>query len=194
MATPTIDITFLQYFSPIFVFVLVFVIVYAMLRFTKFMGENKILQSLISFFVAIIFLFSSSATTVVVVLAPWFTVFFIFIVFLLMAYKLFGATDDQIRNVLANVHAVHYTVLIVGIIILLFALGAGFGQELLGFTQGGDTAAATDVGDGSTGSSSYTQNLVATLFNTRVLGMVLILIIAAFTIRSMSASLRPDWP
>lgn len=195
MAVPTIDIGFLEYFSPIFVFVLVFVVVYAMFQFTKFMGENKVLHSLIAFFVAVIFLFSTAASDVVLFVAPWFTVFFIFLIFLIMAYKLFGATDDQIKTVISKWHAGQYMVAAIGIIIMLFGLGSGLGQNLLGYTQE-DAAAGevTGLGEDSTATASYKQNLVATIFNTRVLGMILILIIASLTIRAMSATMRPEWP
>lgn len=196
MATPTLNISFLQYFSPIFIFVLVFVMVYGILQFTKFLGENKVLHALIGFFIAVIFLFSTEAITVVQVIAPWFTVLFIFVIFILMAYKLFGATDDQIRNVLSNASSLQYTILAIGIIILLFGLGAGFGQKLLGY--GADIAdvrdAATEAGEGSTATSSYQQNLISTLFNPKILGMILILVIAAFTIRAMTPKMREDWP
>lgn len=195
MAVPTIDVGFLEYFSPIFVFVLVFVVVYAMFQFTKFMGDNKVLHSLIAFFVAVIFLFSTAASDVVLFIAPWFTVFFIFLIFMIMAYKLFGATDDQIKTVISKWHAGQYMIAAIAIIIMLFGLGSGLGQNLLGYTQ--EEAAAgevTELGEGSTATTNYKQNLVATIFNTRVLGMILILIIASLTIRAMSATMRPEWP
>ncbi len=170
--------------------------VYGILQFTKFLGENKVLHALIGFFIAVIFLFSTEAITVVQVMAPWFTVLFIFVIFILMSYKLFGATDDQIRNVMTNASALQYTILALGIIILLFGLGAGFGQKLLGYSA--DIAevrdATTEAGQGSTATSSYQQNLISTLFNPKILGMILILVIAAFTIRAMTPKMREDWP
>jgi hypothetical protein len=196
MATPTIDVSFLGYFSPIFVFVLIFVTVYALLQFTKMLGENKILHALIAVFISILFLFSGGATTVVLFMAPWFTVFFIFLLFLLMSYKLFGASDQQVKNVITNSKAVQYSVFAVAIIIGLFGLGFGFGQELLGYsgTTTDTVDALDDLGDGSTATGDFQQNLAATLFNPRILGMVMILVIASLTIRAMSAPLRPEWP
>lgn len=199
MATPTLELGFLQYFSPIFVFVLVFVIVYAMMQFTKFMGDNKIVHSLIALFIAIIFLFSTAASTVILFIAPWFTIFFIFLIFMIMAYKLFGATDDQIKTVISKWHAGQYFIATIAIIIMLFGLGSGLGQKLLTYTQPdageeGVLAAVGEVGEGSTATSSYTQNLAATIFNPKVLGMVLILIIASLTIRAMTPAMKPDWP
>ena len=196
MATPTLNISFLQYFSPIFIFVLVFVMIYGILQFTKFLGDNKVLHALIGFFIAVIFLFSTEAITVVQVIAPWFTVLFIFVIFILMSYKLFGATDDQIRNVITHASALQYTILALGIIILLFGLGAGFGQKLLGYSADISEVrdAATEAGEGSTATSSYQTNLISTLFNPKILGMILILVIAAFTIRAMTPKMRDDWP
>ncbi len=196
MATPTLDVGFLSYFSPIFIFVLVFTMGYGVFQFTKMFGDNKVLHALISFFIAVVFLFSTAATTVIMVIAPWFTVLFIFIIFILMAYKMFGATDSQIKEVVSKASAVQYTILALGIIILLFGLGAGFGQELL--EGAGDITdvrdAATEAGEGSTATSSFQQNLISTLFNEKILGMALIMAIAAFTIRAMTPALKKDWP
>ncbi len=194
MATPTLDIGFLNYFSPVFTFLLIFVIVYAILQFTKFAGTNKILHSIISFLVAVVFLFSTSATAVVTFIAPWFTIMFIFIIFMLVAYKLFGATDEQIKTVISKSSTLQYFVLAIGIIIALFGLGTAFGQHLLGFTQEVSEAEAAATGEGDVASSSYQQNLIATLFNPKILGMILLLVIAAFTIRAMTPALKPDWP
>lgn len=201
MATPTLELGFLEYFSPLFVFVLVFVVVYAMMQFTKFMGENKVLHSLIALFIAIIFLFSTAASTVILFIAPWFTIFFIFLIFMIMAYKLFGATDDQIKTVISKWHAGQYFIATIAIIIMLFGLGAGLGQKLLTYTSEEATAEETgtlttvgEIGEGSTATTSYTQNLAATIFNPKVLGMVLILAIASLTIRAMTPKMVPDWP
>jgi hypothetical protein len=196
MATPTLDVSFLGYFSPIFIFVLVFTMAYGVFQFTKMFGDNKVLHALISFFIAVVFLFSTAATTVIMVIAPWFTVLFIFIIFILMAYKMFGATDSQIKDVISKASAVQYTILALAIIILLFGLGAGFGQDLLeGASSFSDVRdAATEAGEDSTATNSFQQNLISTLFNTKILGMVLILVIAAFTIRAMTPALKKDWP
>jgi hypothetical protein len=200
MATPTIDVSFLQYFSPIFVFVLIFVTVYAMLQFTNFMGKNKFLHAIIGILLAIIFMFSGAATTVVMFIAPWFTVLFIFLIFLIMAYKLFGATDDQIKEVITNWSAGQYLIGAVAIVIIIIGLSSALGQDFLGYTQDtgdltdGSAAVAgigiTDAGGGSTATSDFQQNVVATLFNPKILAMVLILVIGAFTIRAMSSPTR----
>lgn len=195
MATPILELGFLQYFSPVFVFLLVFVIVYAIMQFTKFAGTNKVLHAIIAFLVSIVFLFSTSATTVVTFIAPWFTIMFIFIIFMIVAYKLFGATDDQIKNVISKSSTVQYFILAVGIIIALLGLGSAFGQNLLSVTQDISEAQETATGEaGDVASASYQQNLVATIFNPRILGMILLLVIAAFTIRAMTPTLKPDWP
>ena len=197
MATPTLELGFLQYFSPIFVFVLVFVLVYAMLQFTKILGENKVLHSIIAVMIAVVFLFSTGATTVVMFIAPWFTIFFIFIMFMIMAYKLFGATDDQVRTVIAKAHSLQYFVLAIGIVIILLGLGSGFGQQLLEFGATTETATAatgTEAGTATSATASYQENLIATLFNPKILGMFLILMIAALSIRAMTPAMTPAWP
>jgi hypothetical protein len=169
--------------------------VYAICQFTKLAGENKILHAIIAFLVSIVFLFSTTATTVVTFIAPWFTIMFIFILFMLIAYKLFGATDDQIKTVISKSSTLQYFVLAIGIIIALFGLGSAFGQNLLGFTEDvSTTSEAGVVEQGSVASGSYQQNLIATLFNPKILGMILLMVIAGFTIRAMTPAMKPDWP
>ncbi len=104
-----------------------------------------------------------------------------------MAYKLFGATDDQIKDVITTWSAGQYMIGAIAIIIILLGLGFAVGQDLLSYTEGDSITDATNVGSGSTATGSYQQNLAATLFNPKILGMILILAIASFTIRALSS-------
>ena len=101
MAT-VLDLGLLQKFEIIFPFLLVFVIVYAILSSTKFLGENKGIHSLIALAMAIMILFSATTREIINVMSPWFVVLFIFILFVLLAFKLFGTTDEDIMGVLKN--------------------------------------------------------------------------------------------
>ena len=79
-----IDISGIQFFMPVFSFLLVFVIVYALLAKSKVIGENKWVLLLISFVIAIIFMSFSSMELYVQTIVPWFVVLVIVVFFILM--------------------------------------------------------------------------------------------------------------
>ncbi len=75
---------------PIFGFVLVFVLIYAILTKTKILGETASINTIISLILSIIFLSFSSVRNYVINITPWFTVlltisffFMLIIVFLI---------------------------------------------------------------------------------------------------------------
>lgn len=196
MATPTLDVSLLGYFSPIFTFILIWTLVYATLQFTKMLGENKVIHGAIAFVIGAFFLFTPEATGVVTFMAPWFTVVFVIIIFMLMAFKIFGATDDQIRAVIANWGALQWLVGIVGIIIIFAAFGNVFGQKFLGFTQGDEPMVPSNQNptSGSSATGDFDQNLASTFFHPKILGTILILITAALAVKLLSSKIKPDWP
>lgn len=79
-----IDISGVAGFMPIWGFLLVFVVIYALLGKTKVLGENKFVHLLVSFGVAIIFLISAQATEYVKTITPWVAMFIISLVFIVL--------------------------------------------------------------------------------------------------------------
>ena len=113
MATPMMDVSVLNYFSPIFIFILIFAFVYGALFKTRIFGSNKILAGIIGLIIALLFVLITPLTKVVLIIAPWFTILFIFVLFLIVAFKLFGATDDNISSVIRNHSGVQWTLIII---------------------------------------------------------------------------------
>ena len=79
-----IDISGVSYFMPIIGFLFVFTIVYALLAKLKLLGENKFINLLVAFIVAIIFSAMSSAQEYVETVTPWFVVLMIALFFVLI--------------------------------------------------------------------------------------------------------------
>ena len=67
-----IDLSGLGTFMPVFGFVLIFTVVYALLGKTKVLGEQKFVHIFVSFCVAIVFLISTNAVEYVKVTTPIF--------------------------------------------------------------------------------------------------------------------------
>ena len=91
----TIDLSGIATFIPIFGFLLVFTVTYALLSKTRALGENKFVSILISFVVAIIFLVSANAIEYVRIVTPWFATFIVSLLFIALAVGLIkGDIED----------------------------------------------------------------------------------------------------
>ena len=161
-----LDISGLQQFSTFFVFIFVWLAIYAILSYSKILGNNKVIHIIIGLVIGLLVLFSPIATGVVEYIAPWFAVVFIFVIFVTMALRLFGASGIESLGSLRIVTFV--------VIILIMVVGAlsYIRQEV---TVPGDDETSVDYGKTTT-----------ILFHPKILGIMFVLIIAIFTIVLMA--------
>ena len=110
-----IDISGLNFFMPVFSFLFVFIIIYALLFKTKVLGESKFILSLVSFIISIIFMSFSSLDLYVQTIIPWFVVLVVVVFFVLML-GMFTSKDWIPKSWLGWV--------IVGVLILIFLIAA----------------------------------------------------------------------
>lgn len=188
MAT-LLDMGFFSHFAPIFAFLLVFCIVFAILESKKILGDHRGINSLVAFCVASLFVLSGFAIRIVSLAAPYFVVLFIFVLFVVMSVTIFGFDLDRIMKTVASpdYNYILYFVVIFGLVIILIVLGQSFGQSLL---SGPADAQAPAVNLSYTGNVSstnnYEQNLWNTVFHPKVLGLIFVLIIASFAMRLLA--------
>jgi hypothetical protein len=196
MATPTLDISLLGYFSPVLSFLLIWVLVYATLQYTKMLGENKIIHGAIAFLIGSFFLFAPEASGIVTFIAPWFAVLFIMSIFMIMGFKVFGATDGQIKGVITNWGPAQWSIGILGILIIIGGFSSVYGQQFLGFTGDDQPMIPSNQNPtaGSTASGDFEQNVAGVFFHPKILGTVFILIVVAVAIKMLSGDMKPDWP
>ncbi|MBR9676259.1 hypothetical protein GOV05_04580 [Candidatus Woesearchaeota archaeon] len=189
-----LDIQILGYFSKIFVFVLIFVLIYAVLSLTKLLGGKNNLDAIVALTVAFIVIFNQGFVDLVEFMIPWFVLMAIVILLILMNYKLFGGEGDVVSMLVgAGRHkTVVYWIITLSVIIVLMALSSNYGQTVGPYLDGETRNASTPLehvsglgdaarGTGDVGTGDFQTNLGATLFHPRMLGMVLILLIASFT-------------
>ena len=93
-----LDVTGLAGFSKLFVFVLVLVVAYALLAYSKILGENKTIAWLIAFVLAIFVVITPLAAGAIAYISPWFVLVFIFLGFMMAAMKMFGASASDISS------------------------------------------------------------------------------------------------
>jgi hypothetical protein len=192
MATPFDSV--LGHFEIIFPFLFVVVISYAILTHLKIFGEKKdTLYGMLAFILGVMFLFSPTVREILNMAAPWFVLFFIFIIFTLVAFMAFGVEISQIVNVMKTKEYGYINIWII-VIILIITLGS---ITTVVSRQGGIGTADTE-----TGSSDNTVNINSssaeiqknqesafwsTIVHPKVLGMLLIMLIGMFTVQRLSS-------
>ena len=195
MAT-VIDVGFLNNFAEVFMFLLIFAVLYGALTkidFFKLGDKGKGLHAIIAVTVALLTLISGNVTAMIGTMVPWFFVLFLFIILMIISAMLFGVSNDQMAKVIGKPEAFSW-IIIFGAIILLFSLGAGFGQQLLeeqpGVNDNGDddsnggigtTGGDSFGGEVTTNTGTYESDLVRTIFHPKVLGLMLLGIIGLIT-------------
>ena len=113
----TLDISQINFFMPVFSFLFVFLIVYAILLKTKVIGEDKFFLIFISFIMGIIFMSFSSAELYVRTIIPWFIVLLI-VVFLVLVLVMFSTKEAD------KIFTKSFGWVLVVILILIFLFSA----------------------------------------------------------------------
>jgi len=201
----------LDHFSGLFSVLLVFIVLFAIFQNTKALGDNKMIHAIGALLIAAIFGFSPAAQGIIGFMAPWFVVLFFFIIFVIVSFKIFGATDADVIGIFrTRFQFVAWWIIAFAVIIALFAFSGVFGQSLLSTTTGvissGQSSSAggqqviidpetgqeiiivsddtgTDLSTSGTASSDFNKNLYETLFHPKIIGLIFILLVASFTVR-----------
>ena len=180
-----LDFSILGSFTSIFTFLLVFVIVFGLLETFKMFGEeHRGLNAIIALCIGFILLFSKGVVAVIQTFFPWFTLLILVVFLMIFAARMFGLSEGDVKAGFYNNPFMTW-ILIFGVLILLFSLGAGFGQTTLeaGQNQNLTTPEATvtttgqNATAGATNTLSFSQNLYNTIFHPKVLGMILIMLV-----------------
>ena len=176
MAT-VLDLGLLHYLLPVFSFLFIFSISYALLDKFKLIGDSVTVKSTASFAMAILFLFSGSAMEFVNFITPWFIVLIVVAFFLLALFTFMGVKNENWPKVIADVR-VHWTIIIIVIILLFISIGHVFGGVF------------SPYDDEDTDKTPESEGLKA-IVHPRVLGAIFILIIASFAVKFISNQMAP---
>jgi len=207
MTQTFLDIGILAHFSIIFVLLFVFVIVFGILETVKAFGEGKKgLNAIIALFVALIFVISTSATAMISTMVPWFIVLAIFVFFVMFLLRMWGLGDSDFKSLIGDSDVYPWLIILI-VIVLLVSLSGVFGQSLL--EKGGgktNTGVINGTGNGSiqtttvvsttpdslsTTTPSFSTNLLNTMRNPKVLGMIFVFLIGAFCLLFLTKMAKP---
>ncbi|MFH1642804.1 MAG: hypothetical protein ABIC04_07965 [Nanoarchaeota archaeon] len=160
-----LDVSGLEHFSSFFVFLFVWLTVYALLQYTKVIGENQGVSVIIGLVVGLLVLFSPIAVGVIEYISPWFAVIFIFAIFASISFKTMGAGDMDMITGGRSLKA------LIGIVVLIVLIVGSLSYVRNEVTIPGDNETSTDYRSSS-----------AVLFHPSVIGAIFLLIVAVFTI------------
>ena len=180
MAT-TLDLGLLNVVDFIFPFLLVWAFMFAMLQKTKIIGDAMVVNALIATVAGFTVLLSRTVVDLINFMIPWFAIAIIFFIlllllFMIMGYKEINAYQDP---------GVRWVLIAVGILIAFAAFGKVLGQSLLDQGQAIPTDEVIE-GEESVATGGFQQNIYATIFHPKVLGLLIVFAIAVFTVALMS--------
>jgi NADH:ubiquinone oxidoreductase subunit 6 (subunit J) len=153
---------------------------YGLLEVFKVFGEgHRGIHALIAMIMGFLVAISSGVLTFIQTFTPWFVILVIVIFFILFAVKMFGVKDDSITKAFHENSAIRTWIIIFTVLIILFSLGAGFGQQSLEQGQSGGTTTSVVTGNQTapTDTGSFSQNLYNTIYHPKILGFLLIMLI-----------------
>ena len=175
-----LDTGLFEFFSVIFPALLVFAVVYGFFTKFKIFGESKSLHAIIAISVAFLVMLSEDIVALISFIAPWFVLFFVFLMLLLMVYMIMGASADDFARVINNDPTISWTIFVIGIVIIAAGVAHVYGQRLGPLTQDGEVSDTDATISGET--SDFSQNVGKILFHPKLIGMIFILLVAVFAI------------
>ena len=89
-----VDISGITYFAPLLAFLIVFVILFALLKKSSILGESTFVQLFMSFIIATIFVSAAGVRNYVLTIAPWFAVLVIALFFILFLLAFVGKSTE----------------------------------------------------------------------------------------------------
>ena len=176
-----LDAGLLQNFSYIFPVLLVFAIVYAILHKTNALGKSPGINALVAAVAALMMLLSRAALDIVNYMMPWMSIAIIFFVLLILVFQLMGIQEGDWNKIVKD-KAVYWAILGILLIIVLASIGNVLGQSVL---EEASQLTSEEVQSG-VASGSFQQNIYATLFNTKVLGLIIMFTIVIFSVALLS--------
>jgi len=177
MATPVLSFGFLASFKVVFIFLFVFTLFYAVLSKTKILGPNKGIHFLISFSVAMLFMFAANPLEFVDLVIPWLGVLLIVFMCFMILFMFIGVKGETIVGAISE-PGITWTIVITLLVLLVIALTKVFGAQVASLTS--------DLPEDS--QDNFLGGVGEIVFSTKVLGMFLIILIAAMATKALGGA------
>ena len=156
-----LDIGILESFLPLFSFIFIWLILYAILQKSKLLGGKVVLDLVIGLIIALVAMFSGSTLEFVNTLIPW------FVMLAIAAILVVFVSSSFLKEGVADVPPLKIIVMVLSLVIIVWSITVIFGPVFNPYSAGANSEWET----------------LRTLFHPRVLGAIFILIVVARTIK-----------
>lgn len=157
------DFGLLQYLTPVFVFVLIFAIIYALLQKSKILGGMQKLDFIVALIVSLLTLISENAASFVGTLSVWYVLIIVAVV--MMTLMMSTGTVGELSEMPIG----KGVLLWVSIITLIIVISTTFGPVFTPYSAGADPGWVT----------------LRTIFHPKVFGVVFLFLIATILINKL---------
>ncbi|MBS3166703.1 hypothetical protein J4403_00665 [Candidatus Woesearchaeota archaeon] len=173
MATP-LDISLLTYLLPVFVAIMIYVVLYAVLVRTKVLGESNSINAWVALALALLFLAMPGAVKFISFVAPWFVTMVIIALCVFLVFLFMGMDLAHIKKYILVDSTVMWIALMFSIVIVVAGLIATFGQ----FFGADATVQAGEI--------APVNEIQYTFSNSRLIAAVFLFVIAVFAVKLLS--------
>ncbi len=156
-----LNVGILEYFLPLFSFIFIWVILYAILQKSKLLGGKPILDIIVSILITLVSLLSGSTFDFINTIIPWFVMLGIAAVLVVFASSSF------LKEGIADIPPLRGIVMVLSLIIIVWSVTAIFGPVFNPYSAGANPNWET----------------LRTLFHPRILGAIFILLVVSRTIK-----------
>ena len=185
----TLDLSLLVFFRPILVLVLIFSFMYAALTYTKLLGENKVIHGAIASITAVLVVLVPPITELVYTVTPWLTILFILFIMIIMSFRIFNVSEDSISSAVKNVAGLRIIIVLVVVGVFAGAVANIFGPDQLD-SGPGSVGIYDDDGRLIVDSADFQTNLYNTLYHPKILGLGIVLGVAALSVFLMTGKME----
>lgn len=181
MAT-ILDIGILEKFSVIFAFLFVLIVLYGILSVTHLFKDNHTIQGLLALLVSLFMLMMPKLNQVIMLMVPWMTLIFIFMLFMFLAFKMFGATDHDFMSALQANRGLFWLVFWVFVIIFLWSIADVYWSPKKA-EMGGEQAIEQ--------AQTFSERFGAVFFHPQVFGVIIVILIGVFAVSLLAGESGP---
>jgi hypothetical protein len=170
MAT-LLDLGVLTYLTPLFTFLFILIVSYAVLDKFRLLGDNFAPKAIAAFSIAMIFIFSTRMMKIVNMATPWFILMIIFGLFLVGMLMFIGVKESSITKTVTS-GSVVWPIIVVSLIIFIIVIVNAF-QDVQSPYEEGDEKTRTTEG-------------LRALVHPRLLGALFLLLMSVYAIMFIS--------
>ena len=176
MAT-LLDTGLLSFLTPLFIFLFIFVLIYAILNKTKLFGENMGALNLIAAVcIAAVSVFAGRVTGLIISIVPWFVFIAIILFLIFMIFMFFGVKEGDVWDMMFG----KTWIFVLLLIIILIGLSQTFEKQITPYGQNATVSSSTGNVQGEVVKTITHPRLLAAIFLLVTSGLAIKLIIDKF--------------